>query len=223
MLHDESAMVLDQACVENRNLREVAIHVRTDDMERWLVPESQHVVVDDKVCAFLLADYCRWGDHQDGHDPNGRPVYAETTRLFIRARRDHGARREVVEAAQALPSRRNLMIEAPGYFACSGFPRGGEWHGEWGTPEQAVRFMTSPRSWPDLDRLVRSRRRHQLALFRLLPSLCDGEVTMTAKFAAMRADLGASVAHATPGALVIPMLALADDERGPLGEVLEQL
>ena len=50
-------------------------------MEHWFAPEANQVVVDDKVCAFLLADYLAWGEHQDETDDCGKPVLAETTRL----------------------------------------------------------------------------------------------------------------------------------------------
>jgi hypothetical protein len=100
--------------------------------ECWFAPEDEQVVVDDKVCAFLLADYCKWGEHQDDFDPVGRQVFAETTRLFIRAKRNGPAWRKRVEDAQALPSRRKLMTQGLGYFASSGFPRDAAWIAGWG-------------------------------------------------------------------------------------------
>lgn len=73
-------------------------------MEDWFAPEGQQVVVDDKVCAFLLADYCAWGGHQHDLDGGGQPVYAETTRLFMRPRHIGGVWRDRVEGAEPLPS-----------------------------------------------------------------------------------------------------------------------
>ena len=142
-----------------------------NDMERWFAPEERQVVVDDKVCAFLLAYYRAWGEHQDELDDQGELVLAETTRLFMRAKSRGKVWRDRVEGAQALPSRRRLRTQAPGYFACSGFPRQTQWTEAWGAPGEAERFLRSPHSWPTLSRFVQSRQRHQLALFGLLPAI----------------------------------------------------
>jgi glycosyltransferase involved in cell wall biosynthesis len=144
------------------------------DMERWFAPEERQVVVDDKVCAFLLGDYRAWGEHRDELDDRGELVLAEMSRLFMHAKSTGEVWRERVESAQALPSRRRLRTQAPGYFACSGFPRLTQWTEAWGVPGEAERFLRSPHSWPTLSRLVRSRQRHQLAHFGLLPAIYGG-------------------------------------------------
>ena len=190
--------------------------------ECWFAPEDEQVVVDDKVCAFLLADYCKWGEHQDDFDPVGRQVFAETTRLFIRAKRNGPAWRKRVEDAQALPSRRKLMTQGLGYFASSGFPRDAAWIAGWGEADEALRFLNSPRTMPTLLRLVRSRQRHQLALFGLLPALCNPEVAAPSEIAAIADELREASVGMSPGELLSQMLSLADDEQGAISEILGQ-
>ncbi|UVH55167.1 glycosyltransferase [Variovorax paradoxus] len=191
-----------------------------NDMERWFAPEDRQVVVDDKVCAFLLEDYRAWGGHRDELDDRGELVLAETTRLFMRAKSSGNVWRDRVESAQALPSRRRLMTQAPGYFACSGFPRQAQWMEAWGAPGEAERFLRSPYGWPTLSRLVRSRQRHQLALFGLLPAVCGDEVNVPPRLAALAKVVRKTPAILSPGRLLGFVLKLADEEEGPLAELL---
>lgn len=190
-------------------------------MERWFAPEVEQVVIDDKVCAFLLADYYDWGEHQQDLDPFGRPMHAETTRLFMRARSTRLAWRNRVETAQALPSRRRLLIQAHGYFASSGFPRDPAWMSVWGQPAEARAFLKSPKCWPTLGRMVRSRQRHQLALFGLLPALyCRDETRVPAEFSTIAGQLRQASACSSLGLLLGWLLALADEEEGVLNSIL---
>ena len=192
------------------------------DMERWLAPEERQVVVDDKICAFLLHDYLAWGEHRDELDDRGQLVLAETSRLFMHAKSRSEVRRERVESAQALPSRRRLRTEAPGYFACSGFPRLTQWIGAWGAPGEAERFLHSPHSWPTLSRLVRSRQRHQLALFGLLPAIYGDETNAPPMLTALANMVRKTSPFMSPGQLLGLMLKLADEEEGPLAELLRK-
>lgn len=190
------------------------------EMEHWFAPEANQVVVDDKVCAFLLADYLAWGEHQDDPDDRGSPVLAETTRLFLRAKSANTVWRDRVESAEALPSRRRLRTQAPGYFACSGFPRQSQWMEAWSSPGEAQPFLRSPESWPALSRLVRSRQRHQLALFALLPAVYEKHPKIHLGLAALADTVRTSSAATSPGFLLGLMLRLADDEQGPLAALL---
>lgn len=190
-------------------------------MERWFAAETEQVVIDDKVCAFLLADYCDWGEHQEDLGPDGQPIHAETTRLFMRARAKGRVWRVQVEAAQALPSRRKLLTQAPGYFASSGFPRDAAWMSAWGQHDPASAFLVSPRTRASLDRLIRSRQRHQLALFALLPALfCLGAREVPAAFLALATQLREAAAGQSSGWLLGRLLALADEEEGALSTIL---
>ena len=190
------------------------------EIEHWFAPEAIQVVVDDKVCAFLLADYLAWGEHQDEPDDRGNPVLAETTRLFLRAKSGSTAWRDRVESAEALPSRRRLRTQAPGYFACSGFPRQSQWMEAWGSPGDAQSFLRSPGSWPTLSRLVHSRQRHQLALFALLPAVYEKHPETHPELAALADTVRNSSAPTSPGVLLGLMLRLAGDEQGPLAALL---
>lgn len=190
------------------------------EMERWFAPEEMQLVVDDKVCAFLLADYLAWGEHQDELDEQGRLVLAETTRLFIRAKAAARVWRHRVEGAKALPSRRRLRTQAPGYFACSGFPRQGRWMEGWGTPGEAQTFLRSPKSWPALSRLVLSRQRHQLALFCLLPAVYADDAQAHPGLAALAETIRGEPAALSPGRLLGRMLELASEENGALSTIL---
>lgn len=191
-----------------------------EGMGDWFAPEAQQVVVDDKVCAFLLADYFAWGGHQDELDGCGQPVFAETTRLYMRARHQGGAWRESVQGAGALPSRRKLLTQAMGYFACSGFPRQTSWMRAWGAASEAEAFMVAPRGWPKLQRLVRSRQRHQLALFGLLPALNNDRSGIQPGVAAMADALQKTTEAMSPGGILGLLLKLADEEAGALSAIL---
>ncbi|MBH9553997.1 hypothetical protein [Inhella gelatinilytica] len=120
------------------------------EMGKWFASEEDQVVVDDKECAFLLADYLAWGEHQDDLDDRVIPISTETRRLYLRAKRCATVSRTRVEAAVALPSRRRLRTQAPGYFTCSGFPRQSEWMNASGAQDQADSFLMSPDRWPGL-------------------------------------------------------------------------
>ena len=190
------------------------------EMELWFAPEANQVVVDDKVCAFLLADYLAWGEHQDETDDCGNPVLAETTRLFLRAKSGSMVWRDRVDSAEALPSRRRLRTQAPGHFACSGFPRQSQWIEAWGTPGEAQHFLRSPKSWPALSRLVHSRQRHQVALFALLPTVYEKHPRIHQGLATLADTVRTTHAATSPGFLLGLMLKLADDEQGPLAALL---
>lgn len=192
------------------------------DMERWFAPAEKQVVVDDKVCAFLLADYRTWGEHKDELDDRGEQVFAETTRLLMRAKSRGKVWLNRVENAQALPSRRRLRTHAPGYFACSGFPRQTIWMETWGTPSEAERFLRSPHRWTTLSRLVRSRKRHQLALFGLLPAIYHDEASVRSGLAALAEMIRRTSAAMSPGRLLGLILKLAGEEEGPLAELLRK-
>ena len=114
------------------------------------------------------------------------------------------------------------MTQGLGYFASSGFPRDAAWIAGWGDADEALRFLNSPRTMPTLLRLVRSRQRHQLALFGLLPALCNPEYAAPAEIAAIVDELREASVRKSPGGLLSQMLSLADDEQGAISEILGQ-
>jgi hypothetical protein len=78
-------------------------------------------VVDDKRCAMRLGDLQRWGGYARDFDRFGDELYAETTRLLMRAA-GHGAQRLTVEGAGVRHMRRVPPIRSTLEFAAAGFP-----------------------------------------------------------------------------------------------------
>lgn len=143
-----------------------------ESLERIGVSDEEEVIVDDKACGYLLSDYRRWGGHFREEDRLGGTVHAETTRLFLRARLAHGARKIRVDPAQAEPSRRRIIEEPALHFATSGFPREDAWLRAWRErhPKQwTVDEFASSLDHPDVQEACFYRAAHDVALFALLP------------------------------------------------------
>jgi len=92
----------------------------------------------------------------------------------------------------------------------------------WGAPSEAERFLRSPHSWKTLSRLVQLRQRHQLALFGLLPAIYQDEASVRAGLASLAEVIRRTSTVMSPGRLLGLMLMLADDEDGPLAELLRK-
>ncbi|WP_447953545.1 glycosyltransferase family 2 protein [Sphingopyxis chilensis] len=148
-----------------------------DEIELLDATDEDEVVVDDKVCGYRLSDYLVWGGLFDEVMPSGDYIYAETTRMFIRAKLRHGARKVRVNPAGAASSRRKVT-ENPGlHYATVGFPREATW------VRGFCRAKSGERRVIDVDAFARRvlqgrepeveylRRAHQLALFRYAPAL----------------------------------------------------
>lgn len=148
-----------------------------EKVEPLQAEDEDEVVVDDKVCGFLLADYIVWGGLFEEIGPTGDRIHAETTRMFIRAKLRHAARKIRVNPAGAASSRRRVADDPWLHYATVGFPREASWLR---SREQEARSTDS-----DIDAFaelvlrggepdaVRLRRAHQLTLFRYLPALID--------------------------------------------------
>lgn len=95
-------------------------------VEHCLVSEEDDVIVDDKVSAYYLSDYFRWGEHQREYTARGDELLAETTRLYMRAI-SAGAARVRVNNAFARHSTRRILAEMWMHFASAGFPREASW------------------------------------------------------------------------------------------------
>lgn len=147
------------------------------EVEQLQAADEDEVVVDDKVCGFLLADYLLWGGLFEEAAPSGDRIHAETTRMFIRAKLRHSTRKIRVNPAGAASSRRRVAEDPWLHFATAGFPREASWLR---SREHAAQTSAS-----DIDAFaervlrggepeaVRLRRAHQLTLFRYLPALVD--------------------------------------------------
>ncbi len=184
-----------------------------EELSEWFVSEEDEVVVDDKVSGFFLADYFEWGGHFVQRTRSGAELLAETTRFFISGKQGFGARKIKVRAL-ALPSRRKLEIQGLAYFASAGFPRGAAWNAQWSERAcgAAASFMENPHASPCTPAAIGCRRRHELALFALLPVLVDARVTCRPELLALCEGLRASD-HASA---LERVLELADDEGGVL-------
>lgn len=144
------------------------------EIEALDAEDEDEVVVDDKACGYRLSDYLIWGGLFEEHSASGDAIHAETTRMFIRAKLMHGAKKRRVNPAGAASSRRRVAENPWLYYATVGFPRETSWLGG-----QSAHMHTGT----DIDRFAQDamdgrepravflRQAHQLALFRFLPAL----------------------------------------------------
>lgn len=191
-------------------------------MERWFAPAADQVIIDDKISGLTLADYSAWGEHQEEVDSCGGQIHAETTRLFLRAKRHGAAFRTAVESAQALPSRRKIISQAPAYFASSGFPRSNDWIKQWAECADTTSFLTAPMTSSSLHRLVRCRQRHQIALFGLLPSLFQDPRDVVDDLRECAHLFCQQLTGNNSGSMIELALRWADEEGGALDQVLAE-
>lgn len=191
-------------------------------IEPWMAAEDAQVIVDDKVCAYLLSDYWDWGGHVQEFDQQGREVYAETTRLFINGKLHHSAVRKKVNDACAVPSRRKLLVQGPAYFSSAGFPRHVDWVKSWALePGASRKFLSAPYDWPFIREAIRSRQRHFLALFMLLPIMCAKNTAVPSDFVELASGLSNTLT-CSAGNLLGAALSVADERDGILGEFLDR-
>jgi len=92
--------------------------------------KTYDVIVDDKQCAYRLGDYFRWGMHVREFLTNGDELFAETTRLFIKAR-ETGARKVMLNNAYAEHSPRRILETPLLQYITAGFPREFGWKKKW--------------------------------------------------------------------------------------------
>ncbi len=185
--------------------------------------DEDDVVIDDKISAYRLSDYIRWGGLVEEQDDRGDQIHAETTRMYIRARLAMGAAKHRVNPAGAASSRRRI-VENPRYqFATLGFPREASW-------ANAARAGLGKIEIDQFGKSVRAglepeavflRRAHLLALFRYFPA-----ILLTAQEQAHRlldeADVAAVMARVArmdpeqlanrPGAAIVALLRLIETD-----------
>ena len=158
----------------------LALCARVDETVRDLcVPAVDDVIADDKVCAYHLADYFAWGEHQREYDPRGEEIHAETSRLYMRAR-TFGAVKVQISSAIARPSRRKIYEHPALYFITHGFPHGGPWSARWRQchPEMTG-FDALSTPGPARTEAIFLRQAHELILFGVLPTWIGGAVGQT--------------------------------------------
>jgi len=118
-----------------------------------------------------LGDYFLWGGHQQEFDSTGEEVLAETTRLFLRGVA-HGAQLAQADRAVAYPSQRKVLKAPSVEFATAGFPRTASWRAALErdlSPEVSLRDFRKRPDSSSILKSIRTRLRHLLALFGILP------------------------------------------------------
>lgn len=154
---------------------------------------SQDVVVDDKVAAFRLSDYFRWGGHMREYGRDGDEILAETTRLFVRARLRNGFRVRA-ERAVAVTSQRRTLEDPALVFATAGYPRGAKWIASFhASPASRVDMATfgEAAKAQHLCKLSQFRAGHLIGMFGLLPnwfSSGNGRSSVNGAYATLLAD-----------------------------------
>jgi hypothetical protein len=197
-------------------------HKVDDEFEHLLSGRPGDIILDDKVCAYLLSDYQDWGGHLREWDGFHEEIHAETTRLFMRAR-TFQASRHLCEAALARHSPRRVIGEPNLSFATADFPRGDRFRSEWQARLHSLNslemFAQGPRH-QELQVAVAARRAHIRGLFDVLPLHVNralGEATPGNSDAMTQAALGdlphrdRHILHARPGVFL-------EDVFGPIGE-----
>ncbi|HTN45520.1 MAG TPA: glycosyltransferase family A protein [Flavipsychrobacter sp.] len=127
---DVGENVLVEACVsyESKLIRkyrryfDLCAEVDGRLLSRYKMDTGEEIIVDDKVAGYRLSDYFFWGGHVREYFSNGNEVYAETTRLYLRAK-TKGAKKVLAENAEAKHSMRKLIADTALHFATAGFPR----------------------------------------------------------------------------------------------------
>ena len=140
-------------------------------IQHLLVATKYDVVVDDKVCAYRLGDYFKWGGHIREYTLAGEEIYAETTRLYLRAVSRHGCRYLVADAV-AQHSVRKVLADPVLDFVTAGFPREDSWRTEWHQQYQGPIKLDELYKATDnieVQKAVAVRQLHILALFGILP------------------------------------------------------
>lgn len=143
-------------------------------IERFIVDDADEVIVSDHVSAYSLASYFAWGGHVREYNGSGEEIYAETSRLLIKAILLGGCRLLRASKAIAYHSRRKTLSEPLLEFASAGFPRERSWRD---------RFRRECGRSIGIDQLDRAgieskiqhpiflRRSHSIVLFNVLPQL----------------------------------------------------
>jgi hypothetical protein len=136
------------------------------------------VVVSDNVCGYFLSDYFSWGGHVREYNQAGEEIYAETSRLLIKARL-LGAHSLKVAEAIANHSRRKIVANPILQFVTAGFPRETSWCAAWNrayTGPNTLEAFESPDIVQKIPDPIFVRRAHSLLLFGLLP-ICVAVLT----------------------------------------------
>lgn len=161
---------------------------------------SHDDVAVDAVCGYRLADYFKWGGHRREFTTAGEEIYAETTRMFMRAR-TYGAQRVRVEKGMALHSARKAYVDPALHIASAGFPREESWNRKWRETYNgplSIQELCAHSDHPEVLKAIRIREEHLLALFGVLPLHVDKALGQAPDRSAETADITAHILPLLP-------------------------
>lgn len=178
--------------------------------------KTYDIIVDDKQCAYRLGDYFRWGTHVREFLANGDEIFAETTRLFLKARLS-GATKVMLNNVYAEHSPRRIIENPILQYVTAGFPRELAWQIKWLDKKISIKQFLELKdldsmSWMDI---TNARMIHLISLFNILPIYINkilGKKTTTCsnKLYESISDLlpvyNKEVAIANPGYIILNVL-----------------
>jgi glycosyltransferase involved in cell wall biosynthesis len=126
-------------------------------------------IVDDKATGYWLSDYFKWGGHQREYVDNGDEIFAETTRLYLKAR-CFDASKIFVDQGVVVHSARKILANPVLHLATAGFPREKSWNNQWlkGASVNLSELNKSQNN-PITAKALATREEHLIALFCVLP------------------------------------------------------
>lgn len=132
--------------------------------------KTYDIIVDDKQCAYRLGDYFRWGTHIREFLANGDEIFAETTRLFLKARLS-GATKVMLNNVYAEHSPRRILEHPILQYVTAGFPREMAWKIRWLDKSINIKEFLKLKdsdsiAWDDITNV---RIIHLISLFNVLP------------------------------------------------------
>jgi glycosyltransferase involved in cell wall biosynthesis len=149
-----------------------ALSERVDaPLQSLLVKDAYDVIVGDNIAGYLLSDYFAWGGHRREFNQRGDEIFAETSRLFIRAK-ICGARKLKVVTAIGQHSRRKISQHPVLHFATAGFPRELSWNSVWikiFADYDNLEVFADPALEHKLKQAIFLRQAHSLIIFGLVP------------------------------------------------------
>lgn len=132
--------------------------------------KTYDIIVDDKQCAYRLGDYFRWGTHVREFLANGDEIFAETTRLFLKARL-FGATKVMLNNVYAEHSPRRILEHPILQYVMAGFPREMVWKIKWLDKNISIEEFFKLKDCDSIawDNMTNARIIHLISLFNVLP------------------------------------------------------
>jgi glycosyltransferase involved in cell wall biosynthesis len=200
----------------------------------WINDNGYDVVIDDKTCAYRLHDYFEWGAHQREYTIKGEEIYAETTRLYMRAKAKN-CRRFRVDSATVQHSARKILYAPALEIATAGFPREASWKYAWHKDYQGPNTLEdifAHIEHSEIQRAIRKRQMHTIALFGVLPlhvALAAGHVSIAAPATSIQ-ELTLSLPQRDkrtlsthPGIFLTDVFSLVDENENMLNAIITHL